>query len=69
MKERAISLKDIAEQVPLGFVCRSCGGSTYNWLMKIWRFQNTGEPCCPDFRDWMQKAATRHCPNCPTQET
>ena len=57
MRKRAISLKDIAKEVPIGFKCRSCDGSAYNWLMKIWRFQNTGEPCCPDFKYWIERAA------------
>lgn len=58
MKTQEVTdLKAIAHQVPLGFECRSCGGSAYNWLMKIWRFQKDGETCCADFRDWVDRAA------------
>lgn len=47
----------VAEQVPLGFECRSCGGSAYNWIKKMARFGKTGEPCCANFRSWVEKAS------------
>lgn len=49
-------LRQIANQVPLGFECRSCGASAYNWIAKIDRYAQTGEPCCADFSSWCQKA-------------
>lgn len=58
MSEFSIPLSQIGRQVPLGFECRSCGGSAYNWIMKIDRYIQTGEPCCADFRDWCEKAST-----------
>ena len=50
------SLRAVAEQVPWGFECRSCGASAYNWLCKADRYYTTGEPCCPEFREWMRRA-------------
>jgi hypothetical protein len=49
-------IRQIAEQVPLGFECRSCGASAYNWLMKMHRYTESGDTCCPDFRSWCEKA-------------
>ena len=49
-------LRQIADQIPLGFSCRSCGRSAYNWISNIDRYIQTGETCCADFRDWAQKA-------------
>lgn len=54
-------LRQIADQVPLGFECRSCGRSAYNWISHIDRYMQTGEVCCADFLDWCRKAhVTRH---------
>ena len=53
------SLRQIANEVPLGFECRSCGASAYNWIAKIDRYIQTGEGCCPDFRHWVEKAAKK----------
>jgi hypothetical protein len=50
------TLRQIAVEIPLGFECRSCGGSAYNWITKIDRYIQTGEGCCPDFRGWVAKA-------------
>ena len=49
-------LMTIARQIPLGYACQSCGSSAYNWMMKIARYQATGETCCPDFRYWRDQA-------------
>ena len=49
-------LADVAEHIPVGFECRSCGGSAYNWTKKCARYEATGEGCCPDFREWVRKA-------------
>lgn len=51
-------LADVAEHIPLGFECRGCGGSAYNWVAKCARYEATGEGCCPDFRAWVRKAQT-----------
>lgn len=53
------TLCQIAAEIPLGFECRSCGASAYNWITKIDRYIQTGEGCCPDFRQWMEKAAQK----------
>lgn len=46
----------VAEHIPHGFECRSCGGSAYNWVAKCARYAATGEGCCADFRSWIAKA-------------
>lgn len=51
------SLSEIAAQVPLGFECRSCGGSSYNWLMKCARYVEHGTLCCADLREFARRAA------------
>ena len=50
------TLSEVAEHIPHGFECRSCGGSAYNWVKKCARYAETGEGCCPDFREWVRKA-------------
>lgn len=50
------SLTAVAAHIPLGFECRGCGGSAYNWVQKCARYAETGEGCCADFRDWVRKA-------------
>lgn len=55
-------LVQIGRQVPLGFECRSCGASAYNWIMKIDRYIETGESCCADWRDWCEKADAARAP-------
>lgn len=57
------TLMDIARKIPLGFECRSCGGSAYNWVSKIARFQETGEPCCAYFNDWVTRADAEKAPS------
>lgn len=49
-------LRQIANEVPLGFECRSCGSAVYNFISRIDRYMQTGEPCCADFRSWCEKA-------------
>ncbi|NEU14699.1 hypothetical protein G3T14_21710 [Methylobacterium sp. BTF04] len=50
------TLSEIAAHIPHGFECRGCGGSAYNWVAKCARYVETGEGCCADFRDWINKA-------------
>ncbi|KQP52967.1 hypothetical protein [Methylobacterium sp. Leaf106] len=50
------SLSEIAAHIPLGFECRGCGGSAFNWVQKCARYAETGEGCCADFREWVRKA-------------
>jgi hypothetical protein len=53
----ASDLRVIADQVPLGYECRSCGRSAFNWISRINRLLTTGEPCCADMRSWCEVAA------------
>ena len=53
---RSPPLSLVAEHIPHGFSCRSCGDSAYNWVKKCARYVETGEGCCPDFRQWIAKA-------------
>ena len=58
MAER-VPLDKIADEVPLGFECRSCGAAAYNWLKKCAYYVERGDICCANFRDWVQKAEAR----------
>ena len=56
MTVTAFELRKIARQVPLGFECKSCGRSAFNWLSRISRFLENGETCCADMKDWCKRA-------------
>lgn len=49
-------LARIARLIPMGFECRSCGAAVYNHYIRIHHLLTTGEPCCPDMREWVRRA-------------
>jgi hypothetical protein len=51
-----VTLSEIAEQIPLGHECRSCGVSTYNTMKRCARYIEKGDICCPNFRHWIEQA-------------
>lgn len=46
----------VAEHIPHGHACRTCGSAAYSWAKNCARYVETGEGCCADFREWIRKA-------------